>query len=177
VSTVLDSPVEPILREGSWEVKEMVLTWEKVEALWKVVNRYSALFSDLTKNDFTNFFGALTSKNTLWFEIWRDEQLEGVIWLTEIHMTVDASAHMMFLDSRPAEKKPVVRKLIQWVFQHYPLNRITVFVPESYHATKRLTEALGFAYEGKKRDAVLISGKWLDLVMYGLTRSMAERML
>jgi hypothetical protein len=152
----------------------MVLTWEKVQGLWQRVREIRALFSDLTQNDFSNFFQALTHQNSLWFEIWDDEELSGIVWLADTHLVIDAVAHMMFLDSRPAEKKPVVRELIRWVFEHYPLQRMTAFVPEPYHATKRLTESLGFQYEGQKRDAVMLSGRLHNLWMYGLTRRRLE---
>lgn len=153
----------------------MVLNWEKVQQLWLSVKKIRALFSDLTQNDFSNFFQALTHQNSLWFEVWDDEELVGIVWLADTHLVIDAVAHMMFLDSKPAEKKPVVKELIRWVFKNYPLQRMTAFVPEPYHATKRLTESVGFQQEGRKRDAVMLSGKLYDLYMYGLTRRRLER--
>lgn len=171
MTTTLASPVEPILMVDKWTVKEMVLTWEKVEALWGVMQRFTTLFSDLTRGDFNNFFKVLTQQQTLWFEIWEDEELVGMLWLTDMALTVDASAHMAFFDRRPAEKEAVVRALIKWVFEHYPFHRLSVSVPRMYHATHRLVERLGFRREGTKREAVLIHGKWDDVKQYGLLRS------
>lgn len=170
MSTVLESPVEPILTVERWRVKEMVLTWEKVQALWDMTSKFTTLFSDLTRGDSVNFFKVLTQQNTLWFEIWEGEELVGLLWLTDMELTVDASAHMAFFDRKPVEKKPVVLALMKWVFAHYPFHRISANVPRMYHATHRLVESLGFRREGTKRDAVLIHGKWDDLKMYGLLR-------
>lgn len=155
----------------------MVLTWSKVETLWETMGKYKTLFSDLTRNDFANFFRAITQPNTLWFEVWQNEkELVGVIWLSNIEMTVDGVAHMVFFDRQPSEKKPVCRELIKWVFKNYPLHRVTVTPPELYHATHRLLEALGFTREGTKREAVLIGGRWNDVRIYGLTRAEVEAM-
>lgn len=174
---------EPILQVGPWNVREMVLSWEKVESLWLMMQKHKTLFSDLTRNDFSNFFKAVTQPKTLWFEIWQaalpapgDEVLVGMVWLSEIEMTVDGTAHMVFFDRQPAEKKMVCRELIKWVFRQYPLHRVTVTPPEMYHATHRLLEALGFTKEGVKREAVLIGGRWNDIRIYGLTRSEVEAM-
>jgi hypothetical protein len=171
MNSVLASPVDPILRIEKWEVREMVLTWEKVDALWQMMARFTTLFSDLTRGDFQNFFKVITSQQSLWFEIWEGEELVGMLWMTDMAQTVDASAHMAFFDRKPAEKEPVVRALIRWVFDKYPLHRITVGVPRMYHATHRLVERLGFRREGTKREAVMIHGKWDDIKLYGLLRS------
>jgi RimJ/RimL family protein N-acetyltransferase len=166
---------EPIIQVGPWFVREMVLTWEKVQQLWKLVQRHRLLFSDLTRNDFGNFFHALTQPKTLWFEVWRgDEELVGLVWLSDLEMTVDGVAHMVFFDRQPAEKKLVCRELIKWVFRQYPLHRVTVTPPELYFATHRLLKALGFKLEGKKREAVMLGGRWTDVRIYGLTRSEVE---
>lgn len=168
---------EMIVSDGRWTVKSMVLTWPKIDLLWKKVSKINALFSDLTKGDFSNFFNALTSRSTLWFEIWRDdEEIVGMVWMTDTHMLIDGTCHMMFLDSRPAEKKPLVKKLIKWVFANYPFQRITAFVPEQYFGAIRITEGLGFKCEGRKHEAVLIKGRWSNLLMFGITRGRVERM-
>lgn len=163
--------VDPILSLGRWDVREMVLTWEKVEALWNLMRGYTTLFSDLTRGDFGNFFKVITEQRSLWFEIWEVQELVGLLWLTDMELTVDASAHMAFFDRKPTEKEPVVRELIRWVFARYPLHRISVNVPRMYHATHRLVERLGFRREGTKREAVMIHGTWDDVKMYGLLRS------
>ena len=174
MATVLESPVAPILSVERWQVKEMVLSWGKVAALWELMGRFTTLFSDLTRGDFQNFFNVLTQQRTLWFEIWEGEDLVGMLWLTDMDLTVDASAHMAFFDRKPAEKKAVVAALIRWVFERYPFHRMSVSVPRMYHATHRLVEGLGFRREGTKQEAVMIHGKWDDLKLYGLLRAQLE---
>ena len=175
--TRLNLVEEPILRVGPWEVKEMVLTWDKVEHLWETMKKYKTLFSDLTRNDFSNFFKSITRPNTLWFEVWNgNSEIVGLVWLSDIEMTVDGSAHMVFFDRQPAEKQLVCQALIKWVFKHYPLHRVTVTTPAIYFATQRMLRRMGFTLEGTKREAVLMDGKWVDVQFYGMTRNEVEVM-
>lgn len=178
IQMVSDVPkVEPILRVGPWEVREMVLTWGKVEHLWEMLKQYKTLFSDMTRNDFNNFFKSITRPNTLWFDVWSDDKIVGLVWLSDIEMTVDGSAHMVFFDRRPAEKQLVCQALIKWVFEQYPLHRVTVSTPAIYFATQRMLKRMGFTLEGVKREAVMMDGKWVDMQFYGMTRSEVEGML
>lgn len=170
-ATALVNYTEPIVEVGPWQVKVMTLTPEKAKELWDIMQTYKTLFSDLTRNDFGNFLNVLLEKRTLWFEVWSMDNLVGVIWLTEMEQVIDATVHMVFFDRQPAEKKLVCRRMLQWVFSQYPLHRISVSIPQLYHATHRLVKSLGFTAEGTKREAVLIGGKWNDLLLYGMTRA------
>lgn len=191
---VLASPVTPILQVDRWEVKEMVLTWEKTEALWHLLSQYKSLFSDLTRGDLGNFINVLTQKNTLFFEIWEStylpggpssevnviaeaaehDKLVGMIWLTGIESSVDAEVHMVFFDRKPREKKPVVIALMKWVFGHYPMHRVTASIPDIYNAQRRFVKDLGLVQEGVKRQAIMSDGKWHDVYVFGLLRQEAE---
>lgn len=191
MGSVLSSPVEPILVVDRWEIKEMVLTWEKTEALWNLLSQYRSLFSDLTRGDLGNFINVITQNNTLFFEVWErflpggpssevnviaqgDGSLVGLIWLTDIESMVDAEVHMAFFDRKPREKKSVVLALMKWVFNHYPMHRVTASVPDIYHAQHRFVKALGLVQEGVKRQAIMSAGTWHDVYLFGLLRSEAE---
>jgi len=166
---------EPIIVEGKWKVREMVLTKEKLSALWEEMQKYTTLFSDLTRGDPDNFVRLVMQPSTLWYEVWEgDEDLVGVLWVSELEEIVDVNVHMIYFDRKPAEKHEVSQQVIWWIFKHFPIHRMTASPPALYHATIRLMKRLGFVEEGRKRQSILIGGKWNDQVIYGLTRPEVE---
>lgn len=166
-----------IVSVGDWTVVEMVLDQAKVLHLWRVVQMHKTLFSDLTRGDYENFVNTLTSAAAQWWEVWAGDELVGVAWMTGLEQIVDATVHLAFFDRQPTEKADVCKALISWVFSEYPmLHRLTANPPEMYHATKRLLERIGFKWEGRKRQAVLMGGKWHDQQWYGYLRPGAEEL-
>jgi len=160
-----------ILQVGMWEVREMVLTKEKVERIWKLLQDYRTLFSDLTRGDYNAWVQYITDPNTYWLEIYGEKDLVGVVYFEQLNAMIDFEGHMMFFDRRPAEKKEVLRELLKFMFARFDLlNRITLNVPKMYYATRRLALAMSFVEEGTKREAVMIGGKWCDLISYGILR-------
>lgn len=115
-------------------------------------------------------------QNSVWFEIWEDEELVGIIWLMETDSVVDAQVHMAFFDRKPREKKQVILALMKWVFANYPMHRVTAEVPAYFFAHHRFVKDLGLTHEGTKREGVLSAGKWHDIFTYGLLRSEVEAM-
>lgn len=175
----------------------MVLSWEKVEELWKLLQVHKSLFSDLTRGDLKNFINMLMDQTSVWFEVWRysdpnifepggpssdvnmlvpQESLAGLIWLMGVESVVDAEVHMAFFDRKPREKKPIILSLMKWVFAHYPLHRVTASVPAYFFAHHRFVKDLGLVHEGTKRQGVLSAGVWHDVFVYGLLRSEVEAM-
>jgi hypothetical protein len=169
---------EPIMRVGKWEVRQMVLTPHKVERIWKQLQQYKTLFSDLTAGDYNGWVSYITNPYTYWLEIYDEVELVGVIYLEDMERVIDAEAHVMFFDRRPAEKKEVCFAILDHIFETFPmLNRITLNVPIIYWATQRLAKDLGFTREGVRRRSLLFRGRYLDLVMFGLLRSEAHERL
>ena len=166
----------PIFSVDKWSVNEMVLSHEKVGILWQMLQRYRTLFSDLTRADQNNFVRVITLPGSMWFEVRERDTIVGIIWFGDMDQMVDCTAHMMFFDRQPAEKVGVCRGMVKWMFGNFPLHRITVTVPTIYHATIRLLERIGMKYEGRKREAALMGGKWNDMMIYGITRSESEEM-
>lgn len=160
----------PILSVGKWEVREMTLTVEKMQSMWTTLQRYQTLFSDFTRGDYDAWVAFVLSPTTYWLEVWELDKTVGVIYFEGIHAPIDVQLHMMFFDRAPAEKAPLVREVVKYMFSHFPIQRITVMVPRIYHATLRLSEKLGFRREGTKREAVLLGGRWVDIVICGLLR-------
>jgi hypothetical protein len=159
-----------------WEVRNMVLTPEKLRGLWVKFQGYKTLFSDMTRNDPANFIRALIAPNILWYEVWEGEQIVGMIWIADLEQVIDATVHMAFFDRQPAEKVGVCKEFAKYLFATLPVQRLTITPPEIYHATIRLAEKLGFRREGCKRQAVLLGGKYVNQLIFGLTRDDMEAM-
>lgn len=169
--TIMTATVNELFTVDRWTVRELELTQEKTLAVWQMLQRYKTLFSDLTRGKPSEFVQALTNPNNLWFEVIEYDVIIGIIWFSDLSQITDCTAHMVFFDRKPTEKAEVCREMIRWMFNNFPLNRITVTPPAMYHATIRLLKRLGMKYEGCKRQSVLIGGKWNDQHFYGILRS------
>lgn len=154
-----------------WTVYEMDLNLQKVDAIWKQLKKFKTLFSDLTRNNPSSFARAVMSPDMMWFEV-RNElgDLVGIIYFDELYRITDCRAHLMFFDRKPAEKCELMRELMKWMFNRFPLHRMTVEPPVIYHAVVRLLKRLKFTEEGCKRESMLIGGKWNDQFIFGITR-------
>lgn len=106
----------------------------------------------------------------MWFEVVDYDVPVALIWFAGIDHIVDITAHCVFFDRQMAEKREVVRELLRWMFDKFPIQRITAMPPAMYKATVRLLESLGFIREGTKRQAIIIGGRWNDVAVYGLLR-------
>lgn len=159
------------LTSSKWEVSDMTLNHEKILALWKLLQRHRTLFSDLTWCDVDNFVRSLMSSNTIWLEVREAGTVVGVIWFDELHTVTDAIAHLVFFDRMPTEKVDLCKAVIRWMFERFPLHRLTVTPPAIYFMTVKLLKRLGFTQEGRKREAVLIGGEWRDQLIFGITRN------
>jgi RimJ/RimL family protein N-acetyltransferase len=146
------------------------LTPQKIASLWDKLKRFRTLFSDLTRGDVVNFVNFVTSSDTFWLEILESERLVGIVVLEGMGKVIDVEAHVLFMDRDLSNKVPVCKAIVRWLFATFPFQRITVQVPTIYMAPVRLVNQLGFKREGKKRQAVLISGKWVDVFILGLVR-------
>src|SRR4051812_46261694 len=99
---------------------EMQLTPEKMKWLWEEMNRYRTLFSDLTRGDVENFYDLMTSATSLWLEIYENVYLDGmqqtkfvgIAYWTGMNNLLDADAHLIFFDRKPAEKAELCKEII-----------------------------------------------------------------
>lgn len=176
-SSVSDSSV--VLRQGRFTVKHLSMTWPKLRLLWEQLQQFRTLFSDLTKGDLDNFLRYVGSESTLWLEIWEEKrpntpaELIGLFMCDNLHHIVDIDAHILFLDRDVAGRASVCRAIAAWLFETLPIQRITVQPSQLAHAAIRLVRNIGFKQEGKKRQALLLGGRWVDVYIFGLTRQEA----
>ena len=162
-----------LINYGHWHVREMQLDAPKVKWLWGEMQQYTSLFSDLTRNNEKIFISVIQDPFSYWLEIVDDdENIVGVLYLTELYKTIDANMHLIFFDRRPSEKAPLVRDIIKYLFEKFPyLHRITASFPDIYHATLRLAKRVGMIEEGRRREAILIKRKWCNEVIFGILSS------
>lgn len=149
----------------------MIMTPQKVEWLWREMQKYRTLFSDLTRGDVSNFAALVIDANSLWFEVVHDNVIIGVVYFTELERVIDCETHCIFFDRRTMDKIELCRKIIKFMFRRFPLNRITATIPSPYYLTLRLAKKLGFQQEGIKRQSQLMGNNWVDEVIFGLLRS------
>lgn len=162
-----------LIDHGHWHVREMQLDKEKLLWLWKEMQQYTSLFSDLTRNNEQLFLKVIQDPFSYWLEIVDDDEtVIGIMYVTELFKTVDANLHLLFLDRKPTEKALLVRDIIRHIFDKFPyLHRLTASMPSIYHATCRLAKRVGMCEEGRRREAVLIKHKWCDEVIFGILSS------
>lgn len=60
--------------------------------------------------------------------------------------------------------------LIEWVFSHSSVLRLTGLIPENIHSALNHAVKMGFKYEGFRRDAIMIDGEPKGIHMVGITR-------
>lgn len=168
----LDYPVgKRILVEGPWSVFEMIFTKERTEWLWKRIKEYPSLTTDPTRGDPNQLWRVVSSPQALWFEVWKDSQIIGVLYMSQIQAGVDAYVHPIFFDRQFTDKAPVCLAMLRWAQKEFSLHRITAVMPDVYFATARLAKRLGFKPEGIRRQAYIIRGRWCNELIFGLLAS------
>lgn len=154
-----------------WKIQELIITPEKAAWIWEEMNKYRSLFSDITKGDLANFTRMLSQTDSLWFEVLdENEDIVGILYALNMHEVIDCEVHILFFDRKPAEKVLLCKQAVAWVFQRYPLRRMTAIVPSIYYRTIKLAKNIGFKEEGRKRESALLGNKWVDEVILGILR-------
>lgn len=172
-----------VLCVGRFEVRHMSMTWPKLRLIWEQLQQFRTLFSDLTKGDLDNFLRYVGQESTLWLEIWEAKrpktapELIGLFMCENLHRIVDIDAHVLFFDRDVAGRTSVCKAIVAWLFATLPIQRITVQPSQLAYAAIRLVRNMGFKQEGKKRQALLLGGKWIDVYIFGLTRQEATHAL
>ncbi len=169
----LASPADAIMTIGRWDIRPMVLTPGKAEALWEIVSKFKTLFTDFTAGNYEVWATMLTNPDSMWIEICEDQRLAcmGVFQGMSASM-FDAECHFFALDRMPAEKVDACKAIIPWVFSQYPmLHRITMKPPTMYYAAIRLAEKIGFVPEGIMRETMPIRGRWANQKIMSILRS------
>lgn len=162
-----------IVLQEPYTVREMVMTKAKLDWLWAEMSKYRTLFNDFTRGSIENFVAMTVDKNSLWFEVLEDEAVIGMIYFTDIHRVIDCEAHIVFFDLKLLEKAPLCRTVAQWMFNNFPLVRISAVIPEIYRFTITLARRIGFRKEGVRRNTQLMGNKLVNEIILGMLREEA----
>src|SRR5437879_4298693 len=93
----------------------------------------------------------LTDANHLFFEVWHNRTIVGIIGITRVTPGLDALAHFAFFDRQLLGRRRLILSMLQWAFKHLNLQRVTVEIPESIGPLIRFCRVkLGFRYEGER---------------------------
>jgi len=65
----------------------------------------------------------------------------------------------------------VIPVMIKHLFNNWMLNRLEAVIEEGNDSSIKLSEKLGFVFEGKHREAEIKNGKRINLLMYSLLKS------
>lgn len=153
-----------------WVVEPVVWNDGKIVAVWGLLQRHPTLFSDLTRGSFDNFIANIRGQDTLVLEVKEGEVPVGFFKFQDMGQEVDCNAHVVFFDRKPIEKVQLGRLVSKWMFDSFPLRRISAEVPDIYRWTIDYAKRIGFKQEGVKRKAVCMKGQWRDTILFGLLR-------
>jgi hypothetical protein len=112
----------------------------------------------------------LTALDAMAFEVWKDDRLVGILYITDIVAGHDAMAHFNFWDKDLRGKAGIINSAIDsFVFSgDLNLHRLTIQVPTWMKSLCRFVERkLDFQLEGTKKEVVLWQGEWRDVNIYG----------
>jgi RimJ/RimL family protein N-acetyltransferase len=174
-SVVCDEPEGEVERT----VWPMLFTPENLSKFYDKAKQYRTLFGReiLTVQDFQNVFmrqdeNGLYTLNGLF---WVIDDFVGIFYLTDI-TDDDALAHYTFFDKRFKGRIPLVRTMLQKVFETYGFRRLSAEIPAyTPSITRHYAKLFGFVYEGRKRAVAPYKGDYYDVLLFGMLRDEAYK--
>lgn len=160
-----------------YQIRDLRLSPDKIEWLWRRLERRPSEFSDFEAPNAAAFQAAMFDRDVLWFEFVDPDQPEGpeeshgLIALAVQEHDPNALVSVTMFDKRPGDKIAALRTWVRGLFTRFPIHRVSTEVPRVHFALKRLVEHTGFTYEGKRRDGARLKGQWVTVNLYGLLRS------
>jgi hypothetical protein len=169
--------------------------WEDYRVRREAANKYLA---DTAVAGLLITRGTKAEGHPLVWEVWRADNLLGILLLTDVQAGTSAVAHFIFFDRKLKDKIQLCRDAMEWVFTELDLHILRLEIPTyakilAHWARKRL----GFRYEAEERtpswpkldtplsakeaelgsrkhQAILYDGKWCDVLLLSLTRGEFE---
>lgn len=147
-------------------------TTENYRKLYEAASKFPVLFGrPLTDiQDMVKYFMTYTLDGEPQPQglIWIVDDFTGMFYLNEIS-DIEASVHYSFFDRRHKGREPLVRAMLQRVFETYGFVRLNVSIPSQAGMGPRLfVERCGFKIEGRKRKASWWKDRWFDVHLYGI---------
>lgn len=150
-----------------WEL--LKLSPGKLEWLWEKVKAFPQVFDDYSKDDFNDFAGKFLVRSNVFVDIGPGLGLAAGFG---VRVGLDAVVHLVMFDRRLRGREWLFKEIMGYFFRVLKLRRMTMIVPAGVktRTTVRLAERIGFKLEGTMRQAMLIDGKYMDNVVYGILR-------
>lgn len=149
------------------QVRPLGLRVETIRWLWAMAQRsFPAIETQMRTPE--AFGDWCMSKNVVLLQV-----ADGVVMVDMIDEGVDCRVHPLFgraLVPR-AERVRQTQECALYLYDVLGVHRIygeTPDVEPIWHVTQRFAQAVGFKYEGLKREAICIDGKWLDVHLQSL---------
>lgn len=93
----------------------------------------------------------LTNPQHLTWEVWRGEELVGILLLWRITPRVDALLHFVFFDHNLVGKVKLLRRFVRYCFEELGFQRISMEVPEDVEKmVSFVRRKLAFRFEGEQ---------------------------
>lgn len=101
---------------------------------------------------------------------WVDDEFAGAFLMLKSSQ-VDYDMHALLLKAYRLNSRDLGKLCADYVFNKYPLDRITAPVIEGNEGARNYCQKIGFKQEGFKRDACIQNGMLKGIYIMGLTRS------
>lgn len=159
-------------------LSSVFLSKAKIIYLWKKISQYPVLFSDHTEGNIDSFLTLLFNPAATWFEVTRDGETVGLLYLTHVIPRFDAKGHFVVWERFNPTLVRLIHQMMKLVFDSYGLRRLSAEAPPYQPGLLRaLEKRLGMVKEGVKREAVLYRDRWYPLIQFGLVRSELDEIL
>jgi RimJ/RimL family protein N-acetyltransferase len=157
------------------KVRELVFTPENLQTFWKKASKFSTIFGSEIKSaeEFLNLFLTYDSQNNPHLNglFWVVDDFEGVFYITNIQVELDAQVHYSFFSGRHRGRLELVQKMLLHIFDTYNFRRLSASIPKyAKHSAHHFCKLVGFEQEGVKRKGAQYKGDWFGVVEYGLLR-------
>lgn len=171
----LGLPLEIISEDGNrYLVRPFEATPVNVSMLWSQAGKYSFLFSDLTLGDEQEFQRKILSPSVVICSITLRDRLGdediGIVYADEIHIGWAARAHYFFWDKIQSGRHRILLEMCRWFMDAFGLHRLDIEIMQYAYSALRRMHKMGVMIEGRKREAVLSKGRWVDLMTFGILR-------
>jgi hypothetical protein len=134
--------------------------------------------NELLKRTIVIKYLADTYTNGRVWEVWRNEEICGILLVERVNMGVDAYFHAIFFDRQLAGKRNIALSAMEWAFQAFGLEVLRSEIPAFMHIlAKWMQRKVGFRPEtpdgqgsAVKRRAYLWKGTWHDALLLSVTK-------
>lgn len=121
------------------------------------------------------------------WEVYKDDQLVGLVLCNHIRIPLDAQCHFLFWDKSLIDKRELCRSMMRWAFTNLPVVTLRVEIPTyARHLLGFVRKALRFRYEAegrgpkplteaeaksvcRKHKTILYNGEWHDSLLLSVT--------